>query len=261
VETRVRRSDRVRPVRHRRDGRIQQHRTHPDPVHLAARGRGLPPLRRGRNNSRSGVEALRKSGTGDVAWGQRVVISPPTVQHPALGGWRTSGRFSWSSDTPCFVFTAQLGNGNEKYTAEAASHEARATRWALYHDGVTGRQRLLRRPLRLGHPSMGVGYNQALGPVEQGRCYRREQPPNTISRRSRATVHLQARRSRRHRGRRHGAVVSNSTSMSGSGIIERRDKDCFSFLAGAGTIALKTSRARQEARISTFGPSSLTRRA
>ena len=107
-----------------------------------------------------GVEALRKSGTGDTAWGQRVVISPTNWYSTGAGGVAYIGSFSWSSDTPCFVFTAQLGNGNEKYTAEAASHEAGHT-VGLYHDGVTGGSAYYQ-----GHggwaPIMGVGYYQPL---------------------------------------------------------------------------------------------------
>ena len=107
-----------------------------------------------------GVEALRRLGTGDQAWGQRVVVSPTNWYNTGAGGVAYIGSFSWSSDTPCFVFTAQLGTGNEKYTAEAATHEAGHT-VGLYHDGVTGGSAYYS-----GHNGwaaiMGVGYYQGL---------------------------------------------------------------------------------------------------
>ena len=107
-----------------------------------------------------GTAALLRSGGSDQAWGLRVVVSPTNWYNPQAGGVAYVGSFSWSSDTPCFAFTAQLGNGNEKYTAEAITHEAGHT-VGLYHDGVTGGSAYYS-----GHngwaPIMGVGYYQGL---------------------------------------------------------------------------------------------------
>lgn len=69
-----------------------------------------------------GSEALRSSGGGDNAYGQRVVITPGNWYSSNAGGVSYVGSFGWSSDTPNFVFTQQLANG-EKYIAEAISHE------------------------------------------------------------------------------------------------------------------------------------------
>jgi hypothetical protein len=187
-----------------------------------------------------GVEALRKSGTGDVAWGQRVVISPTNWYNTGAGGVAYVGAFSWSSDTPCFVFTAQLGNGNEKYVSEAAAHEAGHT-VGLYHDGVTGGSAYYS-----GHggwaPIMGVGYYQTLVQWSKG-----EYPNanNTEDDLTKITGYGFTFRPDDHGDTAAGAtalVVSNSTSVSGSGIIERpADKDAFSFMTGAGAVTLNVT--------------------
>ncbi|HKR58683.1 MAG TPA: M12 family metallo-peptidase, partial [Pyrinomonadaceae bacterium] len=83
-----------------------------------------------------GVEALRKSDSADGYYGVRVVISPTNWYNINAGGVAYVGSFNWNTDTPCFVFTGQLGSGHEKYTAEAISHEAGHT-LGLLHDGKT----------------------------------------------------------------------------------------------------------------------------
>ena len=183
-----------------------------------------------------GLEALRKSGTGDTAWGQRVVISPTNWYNTGAGGVAYIGAFSWSSDTPCFVFTAQLGNGNEKYTSEAASHEAGHT-VGLYHDGTAS------AGYYQGHggwaPIMGVGYYQALVQWSKG-----EYPGanNTEDDLTKITGYGFTFRNDDHGNTVAAAtplVVTNSTAVSGSGIIERTtDRDAFSFMTGAGPITL-----------------------
>ena len=74
-----------------------------------------------------GAEALWKSGTGDAAWGIRMVIggsSTDWFSTEAYGGMAYVDSFTWSSDTPAFVFEENLINGSEKHVAEAITHEA-----------------------------------------------------------------------------------------------------------------------------------------
>lgn len=187
-----------------------------------------------------GVEGLRKYGTGDDAWGQRVVISPTNWYSTGAGGVAYIGAFSWNSDTPCFVFTAQLGGGNEKYTAEAITHEAGHT-VGLYHDGVTGGDAYYR-----GHNGwaaiMGVGYYQNLVQWSKG-----EYPGanNTEDDLAKMTGYGFTYRPDDHGNTSASAtplVVTGGTAVSGSGIIERTtDKDAFSFLTGSGTITLNVT--------------------
>lgn len=83
-----------------------------------------------------GVEALRRSSPTDQRYGVRVVFSPTDAwigQNPP-GGIAYIGSFTWDTDTPCFVFTANVAN-NEKYMADAGSHEGGHT-LGLLHDGT-----------------------------------------------------------------------------------------------------------------------------
>ena len=187
-----------------------------------------------------GAEALRKYGTNDAAWGQRVVISPSNWYNLGAGGVAYIGSFAWNTDTPCFVFSAQLGTGNEKYTAEAITHEAGHT-VGLYHDGVTGGDAYYR-----GHygwaPIMGVGYYQDLVQWSKG-----EYPGanNTEDDLAIMTGYGFSVRPDDHADTTADAtplVVTNNTSVSGYGIVERPDdKDRFSFMTGAGTIVLNVT--------------------
>ena len=83
-----------------------------------------------------GAAALTNSGGTDSEWGIRIVIGGSSYDWwgAGNGGLAYVGSFNWSSDTPGFVFPAQLGNGAEKYTAEAISHET-GHALGLNHDG------------------------------------------------------------------------------------------------------------------------------
>lgn len=81
-----------------------------------------------------GVDALSKSGPDDTRWGNRVVIGGNNSWYGSAGGVAYIGSFNWNSDTPCFVFSKNLGN-DEKYCAEAAAHELGHT-LGLGHDGT-----------------------------------------------------------------------------------------------------------------------------
>jgi PKD repeat protein len=83
-----------------------------------------------------GLEGLRRTSTSDTAYGQHVVISPTNWYSTSAGGVSYIGSFNFNSDTPNFVFTQQLANG-EKYIAEAASHETGHS-VGLSHDGLGG---------------------------------------------------------------------------------------------------------------------------
>jgi len=71
------------------------------------------------------INDLIKSGIGDTRWGVRVAIGGSSYDWfgTGAGGVAYLNSFNWNSDAPTFVFDDQLGNGNEKYTAEAISHE------------------------------------------------------------------------------------------------------------------------------------------
>lgn len=108
-----------------------------------------------------GLDALRKSNAADGRYGLRVCIGGNSTWYGSgIGGVAYLGSFTWNSDTPAFVFSASLGSGNPKYTAEAVSHEAGHT-FGLHHDGQTGGTEYY-----AGHgnwaPIMGVGYSKEI---------------------------------------------------------------------------------------------------
>ncbi len=83
------------------------------------------------------LEALIRSGAGDATWGVRVVVGGAGTQWygAAAGGVAWIGSFTWNSDTPVYVFEDNLGNGHEKFTAEAITHEV-GHALGLGHDGT-----------------------------------------------------------------------------------------------------------------------------
>ncbi|RFC49292.1 MAG: PKD repeat-containing protein [Verrucomicrobia bacterium] len=181
-----------------------------------------------------GLEALRKTTTSDTAFGVRVCIGGSSYDWygAGAGGVAYLGSFSWNSDTPCFVFTAQLGNGNAKYTAEATSHEAGHT-FNLSHDGQTTGVEYYE-----GHanwaPIMGVGYYKDVVQWSRGEYASANNTQDDTLLISNITG---------YRIDAHGDSIVNATPLSGtslsaSGIIERRtDADLFGFSTGAGPIS------------------------
>jgi hypothetical protein len=191
------------------------------------------------------INDLIKSGSTDTRWGVRVAIGGSSSDWfgSAAGGVAYLNSFTWNTDTPAFVFTSQLGNGNEKYTAEAISHEVGHT-LGLQHDGritpVEGYYAGQGTGTTGWAPMMGVGYYQNLtqwskgeytaannleddlqiiSSAQNGFGYRSDDTGNTI-----ATAK---------------ALTLTGTTVSGNGIVEQRtDVDFYSFVAGAGAINL-----------------------
>ncbi|MCA9174600.1 MAG: hypothetical protein KDB14_08940 [Planctomycetales bacterium] len=124
-----------------------------------------------------GAAALTKSGNGDTQWGVRVVIggSSQDWYGASAGGVAYLGSFNSNADTPVYAFENNLGNGHEKYTAEAVSHEVGHS-LGLYHDGRTLPGNVHEEYYE-GHgsfyedawaPIMGVGYYRNLTQWSQG---------------------------------------------------------------------------------------------
>jgi PKD repeat protein len=191
-----------------------------------------------------GIEALRKSSSTDTAYGIRVCIggSSSDWYGANAGGVAYLGSFSWSSDTPCYVFEAQLGNGNPKYVAEAASHEAGHT-VSLRHDGrlddpatTTTNEA---KEYYEGHgnwaPIMGVGYYRDVVQFSKGDY---AFASNTEDDLAVMQNHMPLAPDD------HGDGITTATLVGGSsfsrtGIISRRaEADMFGFSTGAGTISL-----------------------
>jgi PKD repeat protein len=180
-----------------------------------------------------GLEALRRSSTSDAAFGVRVCIGGSSYDWygAGAGGVAYLGSFTWGSDTPCFVFPAQLGSGNAKYTAEAASHEAGHT-FNLNHDGQTTGVEYYQ-----GHanwaPIMGVGYYKEVTQWSRGEYT----SANNLQDDVQIITNITGLRTDGHGDSIVDATQLSGSSLSASGIVERRaDADLFGFATGSGQI-------------------------
>jgi PKD repeat protein len=190
-----------------------------------------------------GLEALRKTTTADTQFGVRVCIGGSSYDWygAGAGGVAYLNSFTWNSDTPCFVFTAQLGSGNVKYTAEAASHEAGHT-FNLSHDGQRAHDAVAAVGYYQGHanwaPIMGVGYYKDVTQWSKGEYPYADNMQDDTSMIAAITG---------YRVDEHGDSILNATPLTGTtinaaGIIERRaDVDLFGFTTGAGTISFNAT--------------------
>ena len=194
-------------------------------------------------------EALTRSGSTDTIFGTTVVITTRAgVYSCSCGGVAYLGIFDDTSDfyKPALVFYDALGPGNEKYVAEAISHEA-GHNMGLSHDGDAT------NGYYQGHgsgttgwaPIMGVGYYQALVQWSKGEYAgaNNVQDDHVVMQANGLPLRTDD----------HGNTAGTATPLVGSnaggvttakatGVIERPgDVDMFSFSAGAGPLSLTLS--------------------
>ena len=118
------------------------------------------------------ADLLSRSGTADTVFGTTVLITSRSgVYSCSCGGVAYLGVFDETSDfyKPALVFYDALGAGNEKYVAEAISHEA-GHNMGLSHDGTSavGYYQGQGTGATGWAPIMGVGYYQALTQWSKG---------------------------------------------------------------------------------------------
>lgn len=193
-----------------------------------------------------GVEALRKTSTGDVSYGIRVVIGGASSDWygSGAGGVAYVGSFDWNSDTPCWVFPRSLSN-SEKNIAEAASHEAGHT-LGLSHDGTTTGTEYYG-----GHgnwaPIMGVGYSRPITQWSKGEYANANRTQDDLA--------VMLNEGISYRADDHGNTLATATPLAGipftaTGVIERNtDVDFFSFQTGAGRISITATPAPRGANL------------
>jgi hypothetical protein len=196
-----------------------------------------------------GVDALRKSSAIDAQYGVRVVIggSSSDWYGASAGGVAYTGSFTAATDTPAFVFPAQLARGNEKYVGEAISHEVGHT-LGLSHDGRTTNSEAYYAGHGSGEtswaPIMGSAYTRnvtqwskgeyaaanntqddlSIITTRNGFSYRPDDAGDTVATAASAVMSLDAR------------------TLSAAGVIERTtDVDVYSFTTEAGAISLTAS--------------------
>lgn len=191
-----------------------------------------------------GVEGLRKTTTSDVNYGIRVCIGGASTDWYSVngyGGVAYIGSFDWNTDTPCFVWPNNLGNGNEKYVAEAISHEAGHT-LDLYHDGTST------LGYYAGHgtgadswaPIMGVGYYSSVVQFSKGEYF---DANNTEDDLAKITASYNIPYLPDDFGNDFASAASlASGSFYVNGLIgQNTDVDMFQFDAGAGTFVINIS--------------------
>lgn len=198
------------------------------------------------------ADALSRTSSTDQTFGTRTVITADWTVNTAspcgCGGFAYVGVFDDTTEfyKPAYVFYNRLG-GNEKYIAEAISHEV-GHNLGLSHDGTT-----TGTAYYTGHgsgatgwaPIMGVGYYKELVQWSKGEYPNANNTEDDIARIQMFGAPLHADD--------HGdnfatatplTAVTNAgvTSLSSGGVNgARADVDMFSFSSGPGTITLNLS--------------------
>lgn len=203
------------------------------------------------------ADRLTRSGSADDVFGTTALITNSTgVYSCSCGGVAYIGVFDDTSDSykPALVFYNQLGSGNEKYVAEAVSHEV-GHNLGLLHDGTSS------TGYYGGHgsgdtgwaPIMGVGYSKNLVQWSKGEYAGANQKQDDYV--------VMGQNGLAHRADDHGNSAGTATLVAGStagglttlavdGVIERpSDVDVFSFTAGAGAASFALSPAVRSANV------------
>ena len=189
------------------------------------------------------ADILTRSGSADQIFGTTVVITSRSgVYSCSCGGVAYLGVFDDTSDfyKPALVFYDALGPGNEKYIAEAISHEA-GHNMGLAHDGdaTTGYYQGHGSGATGWAPIMGVGYYQSLVQWSKGEYpgANNVQDDYVVMASNGLPVRLDD----------HGDTPATATVLSGTaidvgGVIERpSDIDMFRITSGAGTLSVSVA--------------------
>ncbi len=201
-----------------------------------------------------GVNAIRRTSSTDTLYGSRVVITRNTFYNCSCGGVAYVGTFNYASSStpdyyqPAWVFFDALGNGSEKYVAEAASHEA-GHNLGLQHDGRSNPA----EGYYTGHgsgdtgwaPIMGVGYNRNLSQWSKGEYVSANNTQDDLAVLPQYGLLLRADdfgNSTAGASNLGGNASNGSVVVDRTGLIEQRaDADVFAFFAGAGAMQLDVS--------------------
>ncbi|MEX1232145.1 MAG: hypothetical protein WEB58_18010 [Planctomycetaceae bacterium] len=171
-----------------------------------------------------GAAALKKTSSSDTQWGIRVVVGGNNAWYGNAGGVAFVGSFNWDTDTPVFIFEDLVGNGHEKYTAEAISHEV-GHALGLSHDGYSGGEYYSGDSSWA--PIMGTGYYSAVTQWSSGEYSGASNTENDIQ-------IIATQNGFGYRTDDYGNTLSSAAPLTNlSGVISTRtDRDVFSFTTG-----------------------------
>lgn len=203
------------------------------------------------------LDLISRSSSTDDVFGTTVLITNSTgVYSCSCGGVAYLGVFDDTSDfyKPALVFYNQLGAGNEKYVAEAISHEA-GHNMGLSHDGTATTSYYSGQGSGATGwaPIMGVGYYQALVQWSKGEYTGANNLQDDYAVMQSYGLPL--------RTDDHGNTAATATLLTGTasggistlasqGVIERpTDVDVFAFAAAAGTASFTVSPAARSANL------------
>ncbi|MBL9117841.1 MAG: zinc-dependent metalloprotease [Verrucomicrobiaceae bacterium] len=185
-----------------------------------------------------GPDALTKSNPSDASYGIRICVGGSSYDWygSGAGGVAYLNSFDEPTDTPAFVFEAQLGNGNPHYTAEAVAHEAGHT-FGLLHDGVTGGT-----PYFEGHADwasiMGVSYYKAITHWSKGEYASANNVHDDLA----LIAGYTGLRTDDHGGTTSTATPTGASAVTQRGLIHSRsDRDFFKFATEAGPVTIQGS--------------------
>lgn len=195
-------------------------------------------------------ERLTRSGSADDVFGTTVLVTSRSgVYSCNCGGVAYIGIFDDTSDyyKPALVFYDALGSGDEKYVAEAISHEA-GHNMGLQHDGTSDGSSYYAGQgsgATGWAPIMGVGYYQALVQWSKGEYTNANNVQDDYLVMQSNGLPLRADD--------HGNTPATATVLVGNssgglssyyveGVIERPDDiDMFAIASGAGTASISVS--------------------